>query len=85
MESYHKHFENFKIIKETRIFGYVDLKESKPLVDYMDTLKEFFNPIPSDSNWGIALDLIKKDIEKEISENGSFKETWGAGIVLMKR
>jgi len=85
LENYHKYFNEFKILKEVKFFGYINLKEIKTLVDYMNTLKEFFYPVPSEINWKGALNLIEKEVQKEIDKTGSYKETWGAGVILMKK
>ncbi len=45
-----------------------------PYVDYFDSLRKFWNPLPTNDEWKRALSLVKESIAGKIDEKGSFEE-----------
>lgn len=85
LETYHKFFKKFLILKEVKIYKYITLRDSSPYVNYMSTFREYWDPIPTKNQWDKALDIVRKDIDNIIKENGNFQEQTCYGISVLKK
>ncbi len=85
LENYERYTNDFYILKELKFFMYLKIKKSKPIVEYMDTIREFYYPIPKNNEWKAALEVISKEVKREINYNGIFNETLGNGIILLRK
>ena len=85
MENYGQFFRKFKILKEQKYFSYVDTTDAKAVVGYVDTLREFYTPLPESQDWQQALQVVEREINREIKAKGSFKEVMGSGLVLLQK
>jgi ubiquinone/menaquinone biosynthesis C-methylase UbiE len=84
-ETYHKYFKKFLILKEVKIYKYITLNDSRPYVDYMSTFREYWDPIPTESQWDKALDIVRKDIDNIIEKEGIFQEKTCFGISVLEK
>lgn len=85
LETYHKFFKKFLILKEVRVYKYITLEESTPYVEYMSTIREYWDPIPSAKEWDNVLDIIRADIDIIIKEKGCFQENICFGIMILEK
>lgn len=66
-----------------RVFGStLHLKDSQPYMQYFDSLKSFWQPIPSDEEWEKVMSAVQKQVEEEISSSGEFTDNTGFGVII---
>lgn len=78
-ELLHKHFHNVTV---TRFESIITLPDSKPMVEYFDSIRDMWDPRPSYKQWQSALDLIREQVEGTIDEQGSFKDHNVFGVLV---
>lgn len=84
-ETYGNFFKNFLILKEVKLHRYVRLSESNPFVEYMSTFREFWDPIPIETEWYSAMEAVRSDINRIIREKGMFEEKANFGISILEK
>lgn len=57
------------------------LKEPEPYMEYFDSLRSFWQPMPTDKEWEKAISAVKKEVEAEINSTGEFTDTVGFGAI----
>lgn len=60
----------------------LSLARSEPYVEYFDSIREFWQPSPTDHEWSLALTLVKDYVEEEIAINGKFEDKTGFGVIV---
>lgn len=58
------------------------LKEQEPYMEYFDSLRSFWQPMPTDEEWKKAMLAVKKEVEAEINSTGEFTDTVGFGVII---
>ena len=65
-----------------RFDSVLHLKDPEPYMEYFDSLRLFWQPIPTDEEWKKAMSAVKKEIEAEINSTGEFTDTMGFGAII---
>jgi ubiquinone/menaquinone biosynthesis C-methylase UbiE len=85
-ENYKEKLPGFSVLREARLVRKVRLKNSGPVVEYMESFREMWSPVPGNFAWKEAMSKVREDVENEIESNGSFEEKRIVGIgILIKR
>lgn len=74
-----------KYYKEVRMIPYESrliLNDPQPYVDYFDSVRDFFEPLPTDKQWTESLAFVRKHIQNEIEKKGSFEELSIFGVFV---
>lgn len=79
LELLKKYFANVQLIP---FESNLRLTVPKPYVDYFDSTREFWNPIPDDQKWNTVLEFVKDYIQQKIDIQGEFQEKNLFGIFL---
>lgn len=58
------------------------LDDPEPYVEYYDSLRQFWNPLPDDAEWQRALSLVKAHIGGIIEKEGRFEEQNSFGLFV---
>jgi ubiquinone/menaquinone biosynthesis C-methylase UbiE len=72
----------FSAVRRFEFESTIVLKEPTPYVDYIDSIRDFFEPSPSDKDWEEALTVVRAEIEKEICERGEFVDNKRRGFFI---
>lgn len=74
-----KHFKHVQLL----IFdSLLRLANSKPYIDYFDSLREFWQPLPADDEWSRVMALTKQYVEQQIALKGEFTDKLGFGAII---
>lgn len=84
-ENYHSYLKGFTVLKEIKFFTHSKLKDAKPVIEYMDSFREFWQPIPSQEAWKKALKVATMAVSSEIRKKGVFSQTRGVGIIIAQK
>lgn len=77
-----KHFPSVRI----KLFeSMLRLNNPQPYLDYFDSLRLFWQPIPSDYEWSQVLASTKKYVETQIKSKGEFTDQLGFGIIIASK
>jgi len=82
IENFEPFLLNFKKKKLLKFRNLIELKNAKPYVDYLDSMKDFFKPLPERNQWEIILNKFESFINKEIEVEGIFREKNTFGIFV---
>lgn len=75
-------FRNVRLITyESRL----KLTDPTPYVEYFDSLKEFWNPLPNPEEWSRSLSLVRESIVSKIRERDSFEEANIFGLFICSK
>ena len=80
IEDFMPFLSEFKEKKLLKFQNFVELKDAKPYVDYLDSVKDFFEPYPNNNQWEIILKEFEGIINNEIENNNVFKDKNVFGI-----
>lgn len=62
----------FKIVDKFVYEGQIKIEKAEPYLNAFNSIRDMYDPIPSDSEWNRAEDAVREAIEKEIDQNGFF-------------
>lgn len=74
--------ERFKNVSLVPFESTLRLTDLQPYVDYFDSLREFWQPAPTDEQWSEVLNSTKKYIEHQIITKGEFTDRTGFGTIV---
>lgn len=75
-------FESLDVVEFPSILR---LNSSKPYIEYFDSLRDFWDPTPTDEKWGDVIRMVKEYIDNKIEQDGEFTEATGFGIIIGER
>lgn len=75
----------FKDVQLITYESQLKLTDPIPYVEYFDSLREFWNPLPTDEEWGKALSLVRESIASKIDKKGSFEEANIFGLLICSK
>lgn len=55
---------------------------AQPYIDAFNTIREFFEPAPTDAEWERALAFVTGTAEREIQQTGYFTDTFARGYFI---
>lgn len=58
------------------------LTDPQPYIDYFDSLREFWQPTPTDEEWSKVMDSTRQYIESQIVAKGEFSDRTGFGVMI---
>ena len=70
---------------DTRVVHFrseLQLPEPEPFLNYFDSLREFWQPRPTDQEWRRVMDVVFKSVSEEILADGMFRDETGFGVVI---
>ena len=73
------HFKNVALVTFDSTITIVD---PEPYLEYFDSLREFWNPLPNNEEWRLVMESVRHHIESEIRIKGAFREEAGFGIII---
>lgn len=82
IENFEPFLSNFKKKKLLKFQNFIELKDAKPYVDYLDSMRDFFKPLPKRNQWEIILKKFGSFINNEIETKGIFREKNTFGIFI---
>jgi ubiquinone/menaquinone biosynthesis C-methylase UbiE len=65
--------------------GTIKIEHADPYLRAYDSVRDMYDPIPSDLDWERARNLIKKEVEKEIAQNGYFTDNVKRGFFICQK
>jgi ubiquinone/menaquinone biosynthesis C-methylase UbiE len=74
--------EYFKNVSLIPFESTLRLTSSQPYVDYINSLREFWQPLPTDRQWNAVLKFTREYVETEILSKGEFTDKVGFGAIL---
>ncbi|MFH0773688.1 MAG: class I SAM-dependent methyltransferase [bacterium] len=74
-----KHFTNVALLP---FESTLNLTEPQPYIDYFDSLRGFWQPTPTDEQWGHVMESTRAYVEMEIANKGAFTDKTGFGIIV---
>lgn len=85
-ENYNNFTNNyFKTIKEIKINRYIELDNKDPFVDYMNSFREFWDPLPEHLEWDKAMTIVSKELNNILEKEGKIKEMVSTCIIVLKK
>lgn len=79
VEMVSNHFEHVALIP---FESTLRLTEAQPYLDYFDSLREFWQPSPTDEQWEKVMASTKTYVENEIATKGAFTDRTGFGVIV---
>ena len=79
MEMVASHFNHVALVPFESTLRITD---PQPYLDYFGSLREFWQPTPTDEEWTRVLDLIRKNIKAQIATEGEFSDKTGFGVII---
>lgn len=74
-----KYFQNVTL---TRFESTIRLLDPKPMVKYFESIRDMWDPQPTEQQWRRALDLIQQQVERAIDKQGSFSDHNVFGVLV---
>lgn len=73
------HFDNTTLMPFESTLQLID---PQPYIDYFDSLREFWQPVPTDKEWDTVMSSTRAYVENEIATKGAFTDMTGFGIIV---
>lgn len=74
-----KHFDHVLLIS---FESTLRLTDPQPYIDYFDSLREFWQPTPTDDEWSKVMDATTQYIKNQITTEGEFSDKTGFGMMI---
>ncbi|MBS3152876.1 methyltransferase domain-containing protein [Candidatus Woesearchaeota archaeon] len=84
-ENYNSFISGFNILREIKLHRYLELEDPEPIVEYLNSFRGFWQPLPPDEAWYKALKIIKEEIIKIIQKEEKFKADLAFGMILLQK
>lgn len=75
----------FKITDKFLYEGKIKLKNSEPYLNAFNSIRDMYEPIPSDDKWRTAESTIKTELEREIARRGFFTDDVKRGFFICEK
>jgi len=75
---------HFGTVKRIDFASVLQLTSIDPYIEYFDSLRDFWDPAPTNEKWGEVMDMVQSYLNREISLNGKFTEATGFGMLVAK-
>ena len=85
LENYQKYVDGFIILREEKLFGYFISKNPGPMIDYINSMKDFYIPIPKDKDWKSVIHKLRMLIKREMRHSRMFVEAVGTGLIVLQK
>lgn len=72
----------FRQVELTRFQSTITLYEPKPGVEYFDSMRDLWDPRPSDAQWQAMITFVQQQFESIIQEKGKFEDRNIFGIFV---
>ena len=73
---------HFKHVLITSFESVIRVTTPDPILDYFDSMREFWQPRPEDTEWAQVLDDVRRYVESKIAKDGAFEERNIFGIII---
>lgn len=75
----------FKIVDTFVHEGQIKIERSEPYVNAFSSLRDMYEPIPSDTDWQAAERAVRTEIDREIVQNGFFTDSIKRGFFICEK
>ena len=62
--------------------GELQLRTVQPYLDFLISIRDFFEPVPVESEWKKAISLVEDEINEEIRVNGVYRDSVKRGFFI---
>ncbi|MGC9598968.1 MAG: class I SAM-dependent methyltransferase [Minisyncoccia bacterium] len=74
--------DTFKIIDRFVYEGQIQLEKPEPYLHAFNSVRDMYEPVPSDADWKKIESMVRAEIEKEIAQNGFFVDNVRRGFLV---
>lgn len=86
LENAEKQLNNtFKIVERFVYEGQIKIEKAQPYLNAFNSIRDMYEPTPSDTDWEIAENAVRMEIEKEIAQNGFFTDSVRNGFFICEK
>lgn len=75
----------FKIVDKFVYEGQIKIEKAQPYLNAFNSIRDMYEPIPSDADWERAESSVKMEIDKEIDQNGFFTDNVRRGFFICEK
>lgn len=72
----------FKIVDKFVYEGQIKIEKAQPYLNAFNSIRDMYEPIPSDADWERAESAVRMEVEKEIDQNGFFTDSVRRGFFI---
>jgi len=74
-----------KIVDKFIYEGQIKIEKTQPYLYAFNSIRDMYEPIPSNIDWGKAENMVRVEIEKEIAQNGFFTDSVRRGFFICEK
>lgn len=75
----------FKIVNNFVYEGQIKIETAQPYLNAFNSIRDMYEPNPSDDDWERAENSVKAEVEKEIVQNGFFTDSVRRGFFICEK
>lgn len=75
----------FKITDKFVYEGQIKIDKVQPYLSAFNSIRDMYEPVPSDVDWEKAEDAVRTEVEKEITQNGFFTDSVRRGFFICEK
>lgn len=75
----------FKIVDKFVYEGQIKIEKAQPYLNAFNSIRDMYEPIPSDADWERAESAVRTEVEKEIDQNCFFTDSVRRGFFICEK
>ena len=75
----------FKIVDKFVYEGQIKIEKAQPYLNDFNSIRDMYEPVPSDADWERAESAVRMEVEKEIAQNGFFTDSVRRGLFICEK